>query len=168
LKFSPPWTGDFIASGGTRGPDGRLRANEIRIFTAPGGEGQFPMAQPGQTMTNATVKEVMANAKGERCHEGHTRDLIFQPCRFTPRRLVDILVTVRGRSNRHTNPNPALPLTTAESMMPFNICLDSGRVNDCYLGTVSAEDFPPLPWSLLYSRRRRQPSGQARRRAHFR
>jgi hypothetical protein len=54
--------GDFIASGGTRGPDGKLRANEIRIFAAPGGEGQFPMAQPGQTMTNATVKEVMTNA----------------------------------------------------------------------------------------------------------
>ena len=54
--------GDFIASGGTRGPDGKLRANEIRIFSAPGGEGQFPMAQPGQTMTNATVKEVMTDA----------------------------------------------------------------------------------------------------------
>jgi hypothetical protein len=54
--------GDFIASGGTRGPDGKLRANEIRIFSAPGGEGQFPMSQPGQTMTNATVKEVMTDA----------------------------------------------------------------------------------------------------------
>jgi hypothetical protein len=54
--------GDFIASGGTRGPDGVLRANEIRIFAAPAGEGQFPMAQPGQTMTNATVTQVMTNA----------------------------------------------------------------------------------------------------------
>ncbi len=54
--------GDFIASGGTRGPDGKLRANEIRIFPAPAGEGQFPMAQPGQTMTNATLKQVMTNA----------------------------------------------------------------------------------------------------------
>ncbi len=54
--------GDFIASGGTRGPDGKLRANEIRIFSTPGGEGQFPMSQPGQTMTNATVKEVMTDA----------------------------------------------------------------------------------------------------------
>src|SRR5579872_1872172 len=51
--------GDFIASGGTMGPDGKLHAKEIRIFSAPGGEGQFPMAQPGMTMTNATVKEVM-------------------------------------------------------------------------------------------------------------
>jgi hypothetical protein len=54
--------GDFIASGGTRGPDGKIHANEIRIFSAPGGEGQFPMSQPGQTMTNATVKEVMTDA----------------------------------------------------------------------------------------------------------
>src|SRR5580704_14249433 len=54
--------GDFIASGGTRGPDGKLRANEIRIFSAAGGEGQFPMAQPGQTMTNATVMQVLTNA----------------------------------------------------------------------------------------------------------
>lgn len=54
--------GDFIASGGTRGPDGIIRANEIRIFTAVRGEGQFPMAKPDQVMTNATVKEVMTDA----------------------------------------------------------------------------------------------------------
>jgi len=54
--------GDFIASGGTRGPDGKIRANEIRIFSAVRGEGQFPMAKPDQVMTNATVKEVMTNA----------------------------------------------------------------------------------------------------------
>src|SRR5579863_1684878 len=54
--------GDFIASGGTMGPDGKLHAKEIRIFSAPGGEGQFPMAQPGMTMTNATVKEIMTDA----------------------------------------------------------------------------------------------------------
>jgi hypothetical protein len=54
--------GDFIASGGTRGPDGKIRANEIRIFAAPAGEGQFPMAQPNQVMTNASVTAVMTNA----------------------------------------------------------------------------------------------------------
>jgi hypothetical protein len=54
--------GDFIASGGTRGPDGKIRANEIRIFSGPRGEGQFPMAKPDQVMTNATVKEVMTGA----------------------------------------------------------------------------------------------------------
>ena len=42
--------GDFVASGGTRGPDGKLHANEIRIIAVPtpSGEGQFPMSQPGQ------------------------------------------------------------------------------------------------------------------------
>ena len=32
------------------------------IFDAARGEGQFPMAQPGQIMTNATVQQVMTNA----------------------------------------------------------------------------------------------------------
>jgi hypothetical protein len=56
--------GDFVASGGTRGPDGKIHANEIRIIAAPtpAGEGQFPMAQPGQVMTNATVKQIMTDA----------------------------------------------------------------------------------------------------------
>jgi hypothetical protein len=54
--------GDFIASGGTRGQDGKIQANEIRIFSSARGEGQFPMAKPDQVMTNATVKEVMTNA----------------------------------------------------------------------------------------------------------
>src|ERR1700722_2520501 len=54
--------GDFIASGGTKGPDGKIHANEIRIFPAPAGEGQFPMSQPGMVMTNATVTQVMTNA----------------------------------------------------------------------------------------------------------
>jgi hypothetical protein len=62
--------GDFIASGGTRGPDGKLRANEIRIFTAPGGEGQFPMARPGQTMTNATVEQVVTGATVQQVGSG--------------------------------------------------------------------------------------------------
>lgn len=57
--------GDFIASGGTRGPDGKIRANEIRIFSSARGEGQFPMAQPNQVMTNATVTQVMTNATVE-------------------------------------------------------------------------------------------------------
>lgn len=54
--------GDFIASGGTRGPDGKIHANEIRIFSGVRGEGQFPMSQPGQVMTNATVKAVETGA----------------------------------------------------------------------------------------------------------
>jgi hypothetical protein len=67
ITYSVPKTladikpGDFIASGGTRGPDGKIHANEIRIV-APGGEGQYPMTAPGQVMTNATVKQVMTDA----------------------------------------------------------------------------------------------------------
>jgi hypothetical protein len=64
--------GDFIASAGTRGPDGVLRANEIRIFPAPLGEGQFPMTKPGQTMTNATVKQVVTGATVKQISGGGT------------------------------------------------------------------------------------------------
>lgn len=62
--------GDFIASGGVRGADGKIHASEIRIFSAPGGEGQFPMAQPGQVMTNATVKQVMTDATVKQVQNG--------------------------------------------------------------------------------------------------
>jgi hypothetical protein len=56
--------GDFVASGGTRGADGKIHANEIRIIAVPtpSGEGQFPMSEPGQVMTNATVKQIMTDA----------------------------------------------------------------------------------------------------------
>jgi hypothetical protein len=64
--------GDFIASAGTRGADGVLRANEIRIFSAPAGEGQFPMTKPGQTMTNATVKQVTTGATVKEISGGET------------------------------------------------------------------------------------------------
>jgi hypothetical protein len=64
--------GDFIASAGTRGGDGVLRATEIRIFSAPAGEGQFPMRQPGQTMTNATVKQVITGATVKQISGGQT------------------------------------------------------------------------------------------------
>lgn len=62
--------GDFIASGGVRGADGKIHASEIRIFPAPAGEGQFPMAQPGQVMTNATVKQVMTDATVKQVKNG--------------------------------------------------------------------------------------------------
>ena len=64
--------GDFIASAGTRGADGVLRATEIRIFSAPAGEGQFPMTKPGQTMTNATVKQVVTGATVKQISGGQT------------------------------------------------------------------------------------------------
>jgi hypothetical protein len=49
---------DYIASAAMRGTDGRLHSVELRIFPEAlrgAGEGQRPMSQPGQTMTNATV-----------------------------------------------------------------------------------------------------------------
>jgi hypothetical protein len=61
-KLSDIKPGDFIASGGTKDKDGKIRANEIRIFTGARGEGQFPMNQPNQVMTNATVTEIGTGA----------------------------------------------------------------------------------------------------------
>ena len=49
-----------------------LRATEIRIFSAPAGEGQFPMTKPGQTMTNATVKQVVTGATVKQISGGQT------------------------------------------------------------------------------------------------
>ncbi len=49
---------DFVASAAMRGTDGKLHSVELRIFPEAlrgAGEGQRAMAQPGQTMTNATV-----------------------------------------------------------------------------------------------------------------
>jgi hypothetical protein len=59
---------DFVASAAVKGPDGKLHAQEVRIFPEAMrgiGEGQYPMSQPNQSMTNATVQEVAgaANAK---------------------------------------------------------------------------------------------------------
>lgn len=57
---------DFVASAATLGPDGKLHAEEVRIFpeTMRGiGEGQYPMDKPGRKMTNATVLQVAGAAK---------------------------------------------------------------------------------------------------------
>jgi len=56
--------GDFVASGGMTEKDGRIHAKELRIFPASMnglGEGQYPMAQPKSSMTNATVSAVSTN-----------------------------------------------------------------------------------------------------------
>lgn len=53
--------GDFVASAAMQAPDGKLYAQELRIFpdSMRGmGEGHYAMSQPNQTMTNATVVEV--------------------------------------------------------------------------------------------------------------
>jgi hypothetical protein len=53
--------GDFIASAGLKEPDGKIHAQEVRIFPEAlrgMGEGQYPMDKPGRSMTNATVETV--------------------------------------------------------------------------------------------------------------
>ena len=53
--------GDFVATGGATNSDGRIHAKEVRIFPsamAGLGEGQYPMAAPKSSMTNATVAAV--------------------------------------------------------------------------------------------------------------
>lgn len=60
--------GDFVASGGVRGTDGKIHAVEVRIFPAAlrgVGEGQRPWgAKPEGVMTNATVGTVSHSGKG--------------------------------------------------------------------------------------------------------
>lgn len=53
--------GDYVASAAVKGTDGKLHSTEVRIFPNAMrglGEGQRPMAGPGQMMTNATVAQV--------------------------------------------------------------------------------------------------------------
>ena len=67
VKLSDIKPNDFIATGGTLGPDGKIHSNEIRIFPEANrgrGEGSYPMAQAGQVMTNATVTQVISVPAG--------------------------------------------------------------------------------------------------------
>jgi hypothetical protein len=60
--------GDFVASGGVRGTDGKIHAVEVRIFPEALrgiGEGQQPWnAKPEGVMTNATVGTVSQTSDG--------------------------------------------------------------------------------------------------------
>jgi hypothetical protein len=64
--------GDYLASGGVKGPDGKIHAVEVRIFpeTLRGtGEGQRPWdAKPEGVMTNATVGTVSQSPEGGVIH----------------------------------------------------------------------------------------------------
>src|SRR5215813_7779618 len=64
--------GDYLASGGVRGTDGKIHAVEVRIFpeTLRGtGEGQRPWdAKPDGVMTNATVGTVSQSPEGGVIH----------------------------------------------------------------------------------------------------
>ena len=65
-------SGDFIASGGVRGTDGKIHAVELRILPEAlhgRGEGQRPWnAKPDGVMTNATVGTVSQTADGGVIH----------------------------------------------------------------------------------------------------
>ena len=64
--------GDFLASGGVKGTDGKIHAVEVRIFpeTLRGiGEGQRPWdVKPDGVMTNATVGTVSQSPEGGVIH----------------------------------------------------------------------------------------------------
>ena len=59
---------DFVASAAVQQADGKIHAQEVRIFPESMrglGEGHRPMLEPNQTMTNATVKKVGGKLQAE-------------------------------------------------------------------------------------------------------
>jgi hypothetical protein len=59
--------GDFVGSAAVADENGKLHAQEVHIFPDSmrgAGEGHRPMANPGQSMTNATVAEVVRSPDG--------------------------------------------------------------------------------------------------------
>jgi hypothetical protein len=68
-KLADIKAGDYVASTGVKGTDGKLHAVEVRIFPENMrgvGEGQFPWdLTPDSTMTNATVTGVATAAGGQ-------------------------------------------------------------------------------------------------------
>ncbi len=77
--------GDYIASAAIKGEDGKLHSTEVRIFPEGMrglGEGQRAMQEPGKTMTNASVSEVVAAADGPTLkvtYKGGTSELVIGP-----------------------------------------------------------------------------------------
>src|SRR4029077_6326045 len=64
-KMTDLHVGDFIGSAALMGADGKLHAQDVRIFPESlrgMGEGQYPMGDnnPNRSMTNATVSEIAA------------------------------------------------------------------------------------------------------------
>lgn len=78
--------GDYVASTGRKGPDGKLYAVEVRIFPEAMrgvGEGQFPWdLSPGDLMTNATVAGISSAPQGETLkvtYKGQESEYIVKP-----------------------------------------------------------------------------------------
>jgi len=78
--------GDYVASTGRRGPDGKLYAVEVRIFPEAlrgAGEGQFAWdLTPDSLMTNATVSGISAAPDGQTLkvtYKGQESEYIVKP-----------------------------------------------------------------------------------------
>lgn len=68
IKFADIRTGDFVATTSMAGKDGRLVAQELRLFPEALrglGEGQYPYAGTSKSLTNGTVQTITAPAKGK-------------------------------------------------------------------------------------------------------
>jgi hypothetical protein len=77
-------TGDYLASTGIKGPDGKIHAIEVRIFPEAlrgAGEGQFPWdLKPDTVMTNATAGTITKEGNGDVVsvtYKGTTSDYII-------------------------------------------------------------------------------------------
>jgi len=77
--------GDYIASAALKGDDGKLHSTELRIFPQALrglGEGQRPMQEPGKTMTNAAVSQIVVTNDGnvlKVTFKGGTSELVVGP-----------------------------------------------------------------------------------------
>jgi hypothetical protein len=77
--------GEFIASAAIEQQDGKLHAQEVRIFPEAlrgRGEGHRPMAVPHETMTNATVERVVSASGGgvlTTKYPGGTTEIVVDP-----------------------------------------------------------------------------------------
>jgi hypothetical protein len=85
VDFSAIKAGDFVASAAVQQADGKIHAQELRIFPEAMrglGEGHRPMSQPNQTMTNATVAQVTGTSAGgvvSTKYPGGTTDIVVDP-----------------------------------------------------------------------------------------
>lgn len=77
--------GDYIASAALKGDDGKLHSTELRVFPQALrglGEGQRPMQEPGKTMTNAAVSQIVVANDGNVLRvtfKGGTSELVVGP-----------------------------------------------------------------------------------------
>jgi hypothetical protein len=79
-------TGDYLASTGVKGTDGKIHAIEVRIFPEAlrgAGEGQYPWdLKPDTVMTNATAGTIAKEADGNVVsvtYKGTTSDYVIDP-----------------------------------------------------------------------------------------